>query len=116
VTKQRSADLRERSLVALDAGRAPAEVAQLFGVSPRTLRRWRQQRAAGPAAPKPRPGRPPRLGPGAAAALAEQVRAHPDATLAAHRDRWERGRGVRVSPATMCRALARLGLTPKNRP
>lgn len=113
--KQRSPDLRERSLVALDAGRRPAEVAQLFGVSARTLRRWRQQREAGQVAPKPRPGRPRRIGPGEAAALAEQARAHPDATLAEHCGRWAAAHGARVSVATMCRALARLGLGLKKR-
>jgi transposase len=115
VKRQRSADLRERSLVALDAGRPPAEVAQLFGVSRRTLRRWRLQRAGGQLAPKPRPGRPRRIGPYEAAALAAQVRAHPDATLADHCDRWATAHGTRVSVATMCRALARLGLTLKKR-
>jgi transposase len=113
--RQRSVDLRERSLVALDAGRPAAEVAQLFGVSRRTLRRWRQQRAAGQVAPKPRPGRPRRIGAGEEAALAGQVRARPDATLAEHCDAWAAARGVRVSPATMCRALARLGFPLKKR-
>jgi transposase len=116
VKKQRSVDLRERSLAALDAGRPPAEVAALFGVSARTLRRWRQQREAGQVAPKPRPGRRRRIGPGAGSALAAQVAAHPDATLADHCDRWAREQGTRLSVATMCRALARLGLTLKKRP
>ena len=111
--RQRSVDLRERSLVALDAGRPAAEVAQLFGVSRRTLRRWRQRRTAGQVAPKPRPGRPRRIGPGERAALAAQVAAHPDATLAEHCGRWAAATGVRVSPATMCRTLARLGLPLK---
>jgi transposase len=114
--KQRSADLRERSLLALDAGRAPAEVAALFGVSPRTLRRWRRQRAVGQLAPKRRPGRPRRIGPADEPALASQVRARPDATLAAHCDRWAAERGARVSPATMSRALARLRLPLKKSP
>ena len=113
--RPRSADLRERSLAALDAGRPPAEVAALFGVSPRTLRRWRQERAAGRAAPRSRPGRPRRIGPAAEAALRAQAAAHPDATLADHCARWAAEQGVRLSAATMCRALARLGLTLKQR-
>src|SRR5215218_3303698 len=112
---QRSADLREQSLAALDAGRRPAEVALLFGVSSRTLRRWRGQRDAGWVAPPPRPGRPRRIGPGAEAALRAQVAAHPDATLADHCARWAREQGAVVSVATMCRALARLGLPLKKK-
>ena len=114
--KQRSADLRERSLLALDAGRAPAEVAALFGVSARTLRRWRQQRAAGQLAPRPRPGRPRRVGPGQEGALAAQVRAHPDATLAEHCAQWAAEQGARLSVAAMSRTLRRLGVTLKKRP
>jgi len=108
--KQYSADLRERLLGALDAGLGQAEAARLFGVGESTLKRWRRRRRqTGSAAPAPRPGRRPRIGPEAAPALVAQVRAAPDATLAEHCAAWERGRGVRVSTATMSRALRRLG-------
>ena len=38
-------------------------------------------------------------------------RAVPDATLAEHRERWAAATGVRVSPATMPRAVRRLDWT-----
>ena len=50
------------------------------------------------------------------AALAAQVAATPDATLAAHCARWEAAQGVRLSVATMSRTIRRLGITLKKRP
>lgn len=108
--KQYSVDLRERLLRAIDAGLSQAEAARLFGVSPATIDRWRRrQRERGSVAPSPRSGRPPVLGPAQRAALLAQVRAQPDATLAEHCSQWAAEQGVRVSTATMSRALARLG-------
>jgi transposase len=115
--KQYSADFRGRLLRAIDAGLARAEAARRFGVDVSTIKRWqRRRRETGSPAPAPRSGRRPRIGPAEAPALVAQVVAHPDATLAAHCQRWEATTGVRVSEATMCRALARSGLTLKKRP
>lgn len=115
--KQYSTDLRERLLGAIDAGLPPAEAARLFGICGSTIRRWRKRRRdAGSAAAAPRPGRAPRIGPTQAPALAAQVVAAPDATLAQHCTRWEAEQGVRVSVATMSRALRRLGVTLKKSP
>ena len=109
--KTYSVDFRERALALVDGGRSLAEVADLLGVGRATLKRWRQRRrATGGVAPSPRPGRPPRIGPYQRTQLAAQVRAAPDATLAEHCATWEAATGVPVSPATMCRALQRLGL------
>jgi transposase len=115
--KQYPADFRDRLLRALDAGLAAAAAARAVGVHPDTIARWRARReATGSPAPAPRPGRAPLIPPAPRAALAAQVAARPDATLAEHCDRWAAERGVRVSPATMSRALARLRLTLKKRP
>lgn len=112
--KQYPADFRDRLLRALDAGLARAEAARAFGVSERTIQRWqRRRRETGAAAPAPRPGRPPRLGAAGSPALEAQLRATPDATLAEHCDRWAAATGARVSPATMSRAVRRLGWTLK---
>src|SRR5262245_28979253 len=114
--KQYSADLRERLLRAVDAGLPQAEAARLFGVGTTTLKRWqRQRRETGTLAPKPRPGRTPLIGAELRSALEAQVRAAPDATLGEHCATWERERGVRVSEATMSRALRRLGWPLKKR-
>ena len=48
-------------------------------------------------------------------ALWAQLEEHPEATLEGHRELWERGRGVRVSVATMSRAIRRLGWTYEQR-
>jgi putative transposase len=115
--KQYSADVRERLLRALDAGLAQAEATRTFGVTDRTIRRWRQQRREiGTVAPRRRLGRRRHIGSEAEATLREQVRQSPDATLAEHCARWAATQGVAVSPATMSRTLTRLGLPLKKSP
>jgi putative transposase len=115
--KQYSVDLRERLLGAIDAGLSQAEAARLFGVGTATIERWRRQRReTGGVVPRSRLGRPRRIAPEQTGALTEQVRAHPDATLAEHCARWEAVQGVRLSEATMSRALARLGWPLKKSP
>ena len=112
--QQYPADLRERLLQAQDAGRSAAEIERTFGVSARTLRRWRQwQRERGSLATQPRAGRPRAIPTEQEAAVRAQVAAHPDATLAAHCDRWAQTHGVRVSTATMSRLLTKLALPLK---
>ena len=115
--KPYSADLRERLVGAIDAGLPLAEGARLLGVGPGTIRRWRaRQRTEGTTAAYPRPGRPPRIGPAQATALAAQVAADDDAPLAAHCARWEAEQGVRLSVATRSRTLRRLGITLEKSP
>ncbi len=111
--KQYPAVLRERLLRFVDAGHSQAEAARTFGVSLRSIARWRQQAATGDLAPKPRSGRPPRIGPDQAATLDAQVAATPDATLAEHCAVWAAQHGVAVSVATMSRAIRRLSITVK---
>lgn len=112
-----SLDLRERVLQAEAAGLPASEIERTFGISRRTLRRWHQrQTASGSLVPGRSPGRPRTIAPDQETALREQVAAHPDATLDAHCARWQEAQGVRVSRATMCRALARLGWTLKKSP
>ena len=115
--KQYPADFRDRLLRALDAGLEQAEATRTFGVTDRTIRRWQQRRREpGSVAPRPRRGRQRHIGLQAEAALGEQVRLHPDATLAEHCARWAATQGVAVSPATMSRALTRIGLPLKKSP
>jgi len=113
----RSPDLRERVLVAVDAGRPVAEIVEWFGVSARSVRRWVQwRRERGGLATRPRSGRPPKIAPAQHPALVAQVAAHSDATLAEHAARWEAATGVAVSPSTLSRLFARLRVTLKKRP
>jgi transposase len=115
--KLASTDVRERLVAACDAGLRHAEAAKIFGVSDRTVTRWhRLRRETGSLAPRPKPGRPPAIAPADDPALRAQVAAQADATLAQHCARWEAAHGVRVSPATMSRLLAKLGLPLKKRP
>ncbi|HEV2126178.1 MAG TPA: helix-turn-helix domain-containing protein [Chloroflexota bacterium] len=111
--KQYPAVFRERLLRFVDAGHRQAEAARTFGVSLSSIARWRAQAATGDLTPKMRPGRRPRISPDQAPALAAQLAAAPDATLAEHCAQWAREQGVVVSVATMARALARLGNTLK---
>jgi len=115
--KQYPTVLRERLLRFVDAGHSQAEAARTFGVSLRSLSRWRAHQATtGDLAPKPRPGRTPLIGSDQATALEAQVAAAPDATLAEHCQSWAQQHGVRVSLATMSRVLAKLGLPLKKSP
>jgi transposase len=112
-----SQDLRQRVLAAVD-GRLPrAEAVRTFRVSSATLKRWlARRRAEGHVRPRPIPGPPARKGAALRAGLSPQLQAHPAATLEEHCRLWEQAQGVRVSTATMSRAITRhLGWTRKKR-
>ena len=111
-----SKDLRLKVLDALDRGTPRREAASLFGVSLSTLKRWLGRRRDGEdLAPKPSPGRTPSILATAREkrALWEQLETDDDATLERHCELWEGERGVRVSVATMSRAIRKLGWTFK---
>jgi transposase len=116
--KAYSKDLRIRVLDALDRGTPRADVVRLLGVSSPTITRWRRRRReTGSLAASPRPGPPGPKRAALRAGLLPQLAAHPDATLEQHCTRWEAARGVRVSPATMSRAITRdLGWPRKRSP
>jgi transposase len=111
-----SKDLRIKALGALDRGMPRKEAASTFGVSLATLKRWLKRRREGEdIAPRPSPGRTPRVlaTPEQRRALWEQLEENDDATLACHCGLWENETGVAVSVATMSRAVRRLGWTFK---
>ncbi len=111
-----SKDLRLKVLCALDRGTPRREVATLFGVSLSTLKRWLGRRRDGEdLAPRSSPGRTPSIlaTSGEKRASWEQLEAHDDATLERHCEMWEERRGLRVSVATMSRAVRKLGWTFK---
>jgi transposase len=109
-----SMDLRKRVLAAGDAGKGTLEIARLFQVSPAWIRRLKQRRREWgivQALPK-NSGRKPKLKLEDQKRLTELVAKTPDATLEELRDQL----GVKVDPATICRALQRLDLTFKKSP
>jgi transposase len=95
-----SDDVRERALAAIDAGHPVVDVAAFFQHDPTTLRRWiRQRTRTGSGMSRPRSGRPRRLPVAQEPALAAQVAAHPNATLAWHCQRWQETHAQSLSVA-----------------
>jgi transposase len=114
-----SKDLRLRVLEAVDRGLPRREVSDLFGVSLSTVKRWvKRRREGGELEPKRSTGRKRRILATAEEkrALWDQLEEDDEATLQRHCELWEQRRGVRVSLATMSRAIReKLGWTLKKR-
>jgi transposase len=112
--KAYSLDLRERIVRAVDDGANQAEVARLFHVGERSVKRYLHQwRTTGSLAARPRPGKCPTIGPDQFPAVLAQLSAIPDATLEEHCERWHAQTGVAVSASAWCRLERRLGWTHK---
>jgi transposase len=114
-----SKDLRLRVLEAVDRGMPRKEIAGLFGVSLSTIKRYIKRRREGQdLEPRPSTGRKRRILSTSEEkrALWEQLANNDEATLERHCQLWEQKRGVRVSIATMSRAIRnKLGWTYKKR-
>jgi transposase len=114
-----SKDLRLRVLDAVDRGLPRTEVSSLFGVSLSTIKRYVKRRREGEdLSPRPSTGRKRRILASVEEkrALWEQLEKNDEATLERHCELWEKERGVRVSLATMSRAIRnKLGWTRKKR-
>ena len=95
------------------------EVVETFGISLATLKRWLKKRREGEdLSPRFSTGRKRRILSSVEErqALWAQLEENDEATLERHCELWERERGVRVSVATMSRAIRqRLGWTFKKR-
>lgn len=114
--KAYSVDLRAKVLRAVDQGHPREEIVKLLGVSLATIKRYlKQRRETGTIAPKAIPGRPPKKLGQMGAELVAQLQAHNDLRLEDHCQLWEQSHGVRVSTATMSRAIKRVGWTRKKR-
>jgi transposase len=112
-----SLDLRERIVKAVKAGNAVKEVAGRYGVSKSTVKRYNKRlRERGSIEADVSPGRPRAIAQDQEAALVKQSETYADATVEQHRDRWNKGKKVKLSSATMCRSLLRVGQTLKTRP
>jgi transposase len=100
--KPYSKDLRIRVLAAVDRGSPRREIAETFGVSEPTIRRWlRLRRETGGVDARPPSGPPAHKGRALEAALPAQVSRNPDLTLEEHRELFEDEHGRAVpSPAS----------------
>ena len=108
-----STDLRERVLVAMDAGATPDAAARRFAVGRSTAYRWAAAaREEGRRAARRMGGGPaPRIGGEVEATLLRLLGETNHLTLAECRDRLAEATGVRVHPWTVGRALRRCGWT-----
>ena len=112
-----SEDLRGRVLAAVDGGMAARAAARVFRVSVSYIYKAliRRRRTGEVSASSRRGHRPRKLTPAQETALAEQITAHPDLTLAALQAWLLTEHGVRLSNGAMWSAVARLGLSFKKR-
>jgi transposase len=115
--KPYSKDLRMKVLAAVDRGTPREEVAEVFGVSVASIKRWlKRRRETGEVEPKPNPGPPPaKKGSSLEQALPSQLHTNPDFTLEEHRELFEETYGISVSTSSVSRAFERLGLPLKKR-
>lgn len=107
--KPYSKDLRLKVLDAVDRGMDRREVVEAFGVSLPSIKRWlKRRRESGDVEARPIPGPPARKGTLLAEWLPPQLESNPDLTLEEHCEAFEEALGVKVSRATVCRAIPRL--------
>ena len=96
-------------LEALERGIPRREVAELFGVSLSTVKRWlKRRRQTGEVNVEKIPGRPSVKRRALREWLPSQLKANPDLTLKEHCEAFEDEMGLEVSEATMSRNIARL--------
>lgn len=98
-----------KTLAAIDRGIPRKEVAELFGVSRSTIKRWlKRRRLTGDVDIHEIPGRPSVKGKALREWLPSQLERNPDLTLSEHCEAFFDESGVEVSEATMSRNIARL--------
>ena len=98
-----------KTLAAIDCGIPRKEVAELFGVSMSTIKRWiKRRRLTGDVDIHKIPGRPSVKGKALRQWLPSQLNSNPDLTLKEHCEAFFDETGVEVSEATMSRNIRRL--------
>jgi transposase len=112
-----SVEVRERVVAAHREGKGTYEqLADLFKVGPATVNRWlRLDRETGSLAPKPPPGRAPKLDEHGRAVLRELVEQDSDATLAELGKQIDEQLGVKLVPSAVFKVLAKMGITRKKK-
>jgi transposase len=112
-----SMDLRQRIVDALQEERATIDsVAQRFAVSAASVKRYKRLlKRTGSLAPKPWPGRVPKVAPAQEERLKGVVASKSDWTLQSLCLAWKEETGGEVAIDVMARTLARLRITYKKR-
>jgi transposase len=112
--KAYSVDLREKIVAAVGRGMSKAQAARTFGVGATSVKRYVKLAEEGkPLTAGKAPGRKGKLGGSGMKLLEEDLRARPDVTYKKRADLLCELLGVRVSKATICRTVRRLGYTRK---
>ena len=112
-----SVEVRKRVVAAHREGKGTyAELADVFQVGEASVSRWlRLDRETGSLEPKPPPGRAPKLDERGRAVLRELVEQDNDATLAELASRLHERTGVKLVVSTMCKVLAKMGISRKKK-
>jgi transposase len=111
--KAYSLDLREKIVAAVGRGMSKAQAARTFGVGATSVKRYvKLQEEGKPLTPGKAPGKKGKLD-GNAMKLLEDLHARPALTHVRRADLLCGLLGIRVSKATICRAIKRLGYTRK---
>jgi transposase len=107
-------DLRQQVLRAVDEGISRVQILDLFQVSQATIKRYlKQRRETGTVLPRPIPGRPPKKGVALQMGMQELLEAHPEASQQDYCQWWEAEHGMKVSRASMSRAIHAIGWVRK---
>ena len=110
-----SMDLRERIVAACAEGATQKSVAQRFGVCAKTVQRYVARAAAGALAPRPLPGRAPRVDEAAQRPLQALVSERPDWTLDSLSAAWTERTRQHLPRSTLHDSLKRAGLSYKKK-
>ena len=109
-----SLDLREKIVESVKKGVPKAETARRFGVDRATVKRYcKQLNERGTLEPRKAPGKKPKLDEKAMKLLVEDLEQRPWATHSQRAEFLFAMLGVRVSEATVCRAVGRLNRNRK---
>jgi len=109
-----SVDLREKIVAAVRRGMSKAQAARTFGVGATSVKRYVKLAEEGKSLrPGKAPGKKSKLDGSGIDLLEEDLRARPAVTYEKRADLLYELLGVRVSKATICRRIKRLGYTRK---
>ena len=110
-------DLREKIVASVKKGVPKSEAARRFGVDRATVKRYcKQLDERGTLEPRKAPGRASKLDEKARKLLVEDLEGRPWATHSQRAEFLFAALGVRVSEATVCRAVRRLSRSRKKDP